>query len=408
MSTHAYSTGFETAERTKCPSHRYGRVALLVLSSLLSGIALAQVPPNIEAGLRKIGPIVDPACTAELYRPLMPGNDITSHATPLYPGVKILRNQAFGPDPDDVVDIFVGDKGTASRTVFIFVPGGGGNKIEIQSKAANAFYDNIGRWATKHGMIGVTMQRHPGGSWDAPAKDVSAMIQWLQSHIGQYHGNPDRMFIMAHSAGNYPLGTYVGRPELYGPKGLGVVGVIFVSPAPFDIAPVQVARPYGNYSGIGLLALGGKACGAGGPMSSAGALPGVAPGHPGGPPPTPASGGPRGSAVSGEGAQVRGTGGAAAGFGAPVAPAVALARSSLPALEKTSARIMLMNGELDPAANGGPMPFVKALHDTLCGAGRCPTLVIAKGESHMSMVFSIDTSDQNVSGPLLRFIHDTP
>ena len=40
------------------------------------GVAQAQVPANIEAGLQKIGHIVDPSCTAKLYRPLMPKNDI--------------------------------------------------------------------------------------------------------------------------------------------------------------------------------------------------------------------------------------------------------------------------------------------------------------------------------------------
>ena len=41
----------------------------------------------------------------------------------------------------------------------IYIPGGAGNKIEQQSLEANAFYDNIMRWATKNGMVGV--QRQP-------------------------------------------------------------------------------------------------------------------------------------------------------------------------------------------------------------------------------------------------------
>ena len=53
----------------------------------------------------------------------------------------------FGPDGKDLVDIFVGDKGPSSnRTVLIYIPGGGGNKIEQQSPESNAFYDNIGRF----------------------------------------------------------------------------------------------------------------------------------------------------------------------------------------------------------------------------------------------------------------------
>src|SRR5439155_3939724 len=178
--------------------------------------AEAQVPPDIATGLRKIGQIVDPACTAKLYRPLMPKNDYNSYwpvgaAAPanqgqLYPGVTIARDVSFGPHPKDLLDIFSPDKGAGNRTVLIYVPGGGGNKIEQQDREANAFYDNIGRWAVKNDMIAVTMQRHPGANWDDGGRDVSTMIQWLEANIARYKGNPDRMFIWAHSAGNGPLG----------------------------------------------------------------------------------------------------------------------------------------------------------------------------------------------------------
>src|SRR5712671_6832549 len=213
--------------------------AVVLIGCVAAGTAQAQVPPDIEAGLRKIGPIVDPGCTAKLYRPLMPKNDYNSSVTPLYPGITLARDVSFGPNPKDLVDIFTAEKGGDSRPVLIYVPGGAGNKIEQQAKEANAFYDNIMRWATKNGMVGVNMQRHPGqGNWDDGGKDVSLMIQWLQANISKYKGDPERMFIWAHSAGNGPLGTYLGRPELYGPKGVGVKGAIFMS-GQFNILPLQ-------------------------------------------------------------------------------------------------------------------------------------------------------------------------
>ena len=57
------------------------------------------------------------------------------------------------------------------------------------------------------------------------------MIEWLQANITKYKGNPDRMFIWAHSAGNGPLGQYIGRPDLYG---VGVRGAIFMSGNPVN------------------------------------------------------------------------------------------------------------------------------------------------------------------------------
>lgn len=384
---------------------RFGKILSALAAAALAAVAAnAQVPANIEAGLVKMGHIVDPPCTAKLYRPLMPANDITSSATPLYPGIAVVRDQSFGPNPKDVVDIFSADKGPASRPVLIYVPGGGGNKIELQDKEANAFYDNIMRWATKNGMVGVNMQRHAGQGWDAGAKDISAMIQWVEANISKYHGNPDRMFIWAHSAGNNPLGTYIGRPELWGPMGVGVKGVIFMSPAAFDIAPLEVPPPKPGSNPFAALSESGKTCGlaGGAAMSSAGALPGRAEGQPGGPdaafaPPAGAGGRPGGRPGAGFG-------------GPPVDAATRLARSSLPELKKTSVKIILASAQLDPGADpavdGGVMPFNQVLHDELCkeGPAHCPTLLYFKGESHMSEVFSIGTADKTVSGPILAWM----
>src|ERR1700686_3193737 len=135
---------------------------VLLIPFLAAALAPAQVPADIEASLIKIGHIVDPACTAKLYRPLMPKNDINTNVTPLYPGITIARDVSFGPHPKDLIDIFTADKGGANRTVLMYLPGGAGNKTEQQNREANAFMDNIGRWGVKNGMVVVTMQRHPG------------------------------------------------------------------------------------------------------------------------------------------------------------------------------------------------------------------------------------------------------
>ena len=358
----------------------------MVVFVAAAGLSLAQVPPDIEAGLHKIGPIVDPACTAKLYRPLMPKNDVNSGVTPLYPGVTIARDVSFGPHPKDLVDIFTADKGGGKRTVLIYVPGGGGNKTEQQAREANAFYDNIGRWGTKNGMVVVTMQRHPGQSWDDPAKDVSAMIQWVQANIGNYKGNPDRMFIWAHSAGNGPLGTYLGRPEVWGPKGVGVKGAILMS-GQWNIAPLEVPAaagrggrgPGNNFAGAG------STCGQDGPNAPLGIISGP-------------------SAVSPADAPA-GRGGRAGAL-PPADAATQLTRSTLPELKKTNVKLVFGSAELDPGVNGAMSAFYQTLHDELCkqGAEHCPMMLFAKGESHMSEVFSIGTADQTVSGPILAWM----
>jgi hypothetical protein len=395
------------------PVYLLGLAVFLVLAS--AGAAHAQVPADIEAKLQKIGPIVDAACTAKVYRSLMPPQQVAdqylemektgkpSNKVSLYPGIIIERDLSFGPDPKDVLDVFHVEKGAESRTVLIYVPGGLGNKIEIQNKEANAFNDNIMRWATQNGMVGVMMQRHgqaPGSNPDyyAGAKDVSAMLQWVEANIAKYHGNPDRMFIWAHSAGNGPLGIYAGHPELYGPKGIGVKGVVFMS-GQFNILhsdggnPVLPSAP--SAPGAPKFEA-GATCGAGPMNANDGVLPGKTTGQPGGPNAAAAPGaGPGRGAVQPSQEEL-------------------ISRSSLPGLEKTDAKLFLASAEFDPGiVDAKPSNFNQALHDELCkpdgakaadGKGHCPMLVVMKGESHMSQPFSVDSGDKTVSAPILAWI----
>src|SRR3954467_7658460 len=226
-----------------CTRRRLMKNALfLALGLAVAAPASAQVPANIESELMKIGQIVDPACTAKLYRPLMPASDFNTYwppdapspksMAPLYPGVTIVRDQSFGPNAKDVLDIFQGEKGGDKRPVVIYVAGGAGNKIEQQVREGNAFYDNIGRWATKNGFVGVLVQRHPGaGNWDDGGRDLSLAVDWIHDNIAKYKGDPAHMVIWAHSAGNGPQGVYIGHPERW-KNGVQVKGAIFMSGNP--------------------------------------------------------------------------------------------------------------------------------------------------------------------------------
>src|SRR5262245_19129445 len=193
----------------------------------------AQVPPLIAKQLVAIGRGVCTVETARLYQSL--------HPKPPYHGVSITRDISTGPAPKNVVDVFTDEQGGGSRPVLIYVPGGPGNRhLDVPNN--DVFYDNIPLWAVNNGMVGVLMQRRPGNAWDDPAKDISKVVGWVEQNIARYKGDPGRAFLWAQSAGNVPTGTYIGHPELYGPEGLGLKGVIFMSAATFNILPAVPPR----------------------------------------------------------------------------------------------------------------------------------------------------------------------
>jgi triacylglycerol lipase len=324
----------------------------------LGGLAQAQVPPDIAKELVEIGRGVCVPETAKIYRPL--------HPNPPYKGVSFTRDISFGPDPKDVLDVAVGEKGGGSRPVLIYISGGAGNKQQ-GGENGDVFYDNVMLWATKNGMTGVNVQRHPGQAWDDPAKAVGMAVQWVQTNISKYKGNPERVFAWSQSAGNVPLSTYVGHSGLWGPKGVGLKGVIFMSPPPFNILPATPKPTEGGF----------------GPCGGPGA------------PPAAGAGAPGGGRGDGKG------GGGGRGKAEPVDQATLLARSNLPGLVSSKVPFMLSVAELDPP---NIIAFAETLRDELCKAGHCATYMVYKDHSHISEVMSPDTADTSVTGPILKWM----
>ena len=328
---------------------------LIWTAAFVGGTLPAQVPPDIATKLIAIGRGVCVPETAELYAPLQP--------KPPYEGVMFTRDVSFGPDAKNVLDVAEPEQGGGSRPVLIYLSGGAGNKQQ-GGPNGQAFYDNIMVWAVKNGMVGVNMQRRSGESWDDPAKDVSLVVQWVNKNIAQHKGNPNRVFAWSQSAGNIPLSTYVAHSEFWGSEGIGLKGVIFMSPPAFDILPVTPP-----------------------PVQGAAFAPCGSPN--GGPPAAPATGGGPGG---------RGFG---PGRGAPPDPATQLARSNLPGLTGSKIPLMISVAELDPP---NIIAFAETLRDEMKKANRNVTYAVYKDHSHISEVMSPDTADKSVTGTILKWM----
>jgi acetyl esterase/lipase len=326
--------------------------------------ARPQMPPDIAAQLRQIGPVVDPPATARIYRPL--------HPRPPYPDVTVTRDLSYGPDARQTMDIFVEaaappgpilmpptappvgvappapgapapapavttapaptvtgpvppvttpPAGAAvrggGRPVLVYVSGGAGNKIEPVA-GGDAFYDNIMLWAVKNGMTGINVQRlaTPGRSATDAARDIGLVIDWVQKNIARYGGNPARVFIWAHSAGNAAVARYLADPETHPATGHGVKGAVLMG-ATAAIVP---------------------------PALSAG-------------------------------------------------------------LAKSGVRLFVAAGELDlPAA----VSFVDAVKNEPCQGAACPATAIFSNHSHMSAVLAPNTADDSVTAPLLQWMTALP
>jgi len=158
--------------------------------------------------LRAIGNAITPesiAASAELVAPL--------HATVDNSDVKVSRDQRYGPSDRNRLDVFEPAKGQAGkRPVLLFVHGGGfimGDKTAPNSP----FYDNIGQWAVRHGMVGVNMTYRlaPQSQWPSGSDDVALAVKWVRENIAAYGGDLNRVYVMGQSAGAVHVAGYVAR-----------------------------------------------------------------------------------------------------------------------------------------------------------------------------------------------------
>jgi triacylglycerol lipase len=361
----------------------FAAAAMLAIILIAAPAVHAQVPTDVAAQLRQIGTGVCVPETAKLYKPLQ--------QMPPYTGVTIMRDIPYAQDQRTVMDVFAPEKGGGSRPVLVYVSGGGGDK-KVNGPDGDPFYDNIMLWAVKNGMTGVNMQRRGGfgggAAWDEPAKDVGLVVEWIRQNIKKYKGNPNRIFLWADSAGNGPVSTYAGHPEIAGPNGAAVKGIVLMSSPNFNILPETV--PQGSAAAaIAATANLSRNCNrpAGEGRGGRGPAPGAAALGPGG-----ARQGAGGGGAGGRG-----------GLGAPaVDTATQLARSNLPGLAKGKIAVYLAWGELD---SNNILSFDEALKNALCKAGRCPaTAELIKDHSHVSLVFSPNTPDDSVTGPILKWM----
>lgn len=174
--------------------------------------------------------MINPEEIAEIYAPLQMREP--------YDDVIVTRDIQYGPDGRNLLDVF-SPTTIGQRPVLIFVHGGGfttGNK----RIPGSPFYDNIALAAVRGGVVGITMTYRlaPDHRWPAAAEDVAQAVRWVRDNISAHGGDPERVFLMGHSAGAAHVASYVSHAEFHVGPDTGLAGAIFVSGL-FDLTSVR-------------------------------------------------------------------------------------------------------------------------------------------------------------------------
>jgi triacylglycerol lipase len=328
--------------------------------ALLAGAffgASAQVPAEIAAQNHALGQRIDVPSAIRTYAGL--------EQQPPYPAAeaKIIRNVAYGDDPRYRLDIFAPSKRSRRlRPVVIFATGGDFTR-RINLPGGAPFYDNVVLWIARQGLVGVNTDRRPlrGASWQTGPEDMRAIIGWVHRHISEYGGDPDRVIFLGHAYGSTQLISYLAHPQYWCCNGPGIIGATVIS-APLNLQPATpppVPAPGG-----------------------AGGANGTTPDR--------AQTSPAQAGITGRGRRVTGPN-----------PLFDPQHSDLPGLARITIPIFIGAAQLEGAQQ---RQSEQVLQQRLCGLGNCPVFRQFQDHNHLSVMFSFNTADRSVSGPVLAWI----
>ena len=136
-------------------------------------------------------------------------------------------------------------KSAAPRPVVVFIHGG-----NWDSGRKNIYWF-IGRRLAKQGVVAVVINYRLAPSVEVPAMadDCARALLWTTQHIGEYGGDPSRIYVMGHSAGGGLAALLATKDELFTHLGLArnpVAGAILDDPAGLDMYDYLQKMQYPN------------------------------------------------------------------------------------------------------------------------------------------------------------------
>jgi acetyl esterase/lipase len=200
--------------------------------------SLSTLPPDAQALMDRIGPVW--GADIQKHRDMVLAAYAPLLAVAPKDGVDITRDIAYGKHARQVLDVFQ-PAGAKKAPVVIFMHGGAfvrGEKC-IGGPGQGEVYDNVLIWLARHGYVGVNIEFRlaPEAAYPGGADDLAASIAWTRANIVQHGGNPDKIFVIGHSAGGTHVGSYAYDPAA-GYLGRDVAGIVLISARLFaDVSP---------------------------------------------------------------------------------------------------------------------------------------------------------------------------
>lgn len=142
-------------------------------------------------------------------------------------GIEITRDIPYGDHSRQVLDVYR-PAGARRAPVVVFVHGGA--FVRGAKTASAEGYGNLLIWFARQGYVGINMEYRlaPEAVYPAGADDIAGVVAWIKTSAAAHGGDPDRVFLIGHSAGGTHVATYAFDPAAKH-LGNGVRGIVLLS-----------------------------------------------------------------------------------------------------------------------------------------------------------------------------------
>ncbi|TCU20584.1 cysteine rich repeat protein [Rhizobium sullae] len=178
---------------------------------------------------------------AAAARTRIEGAQTSSHSATLRTGSKVIRNIAYGGNPEQRLDVYA--PANAQKAPVIFMVHGGG--WARGSKSASRVVDaKVAYWLPRgYIFISVDTRLLPSADPLDQAGDVAVALAYAQKHAASWGGDPSRFVLMGHSAGAHLVMLLTADPDIAGSRGAASWrATIALDSAAYDVSAIMKKR----------------------------------------------------------------------------------------------------------------------------------------------------------------------
>jgi acetyl esterase len=187
--------------------------------------ALPVIPPALREMMAAFGPVWGEKIREHTRLQSDAFSEILGDAPKLG---TVTRDIPYGTDPRQVLDIYM-PAGTMQVPVIVFAHGGA--FVEGNKDRTGEIHANVGWFFTRNDVAFVNIEYRlaPAHPYPSAVQDVGAAVAWVRANIATLGGDPERIFVMGHSAGGAHAGCYAYNRRFHPAEGSGVKGLIVIS-----------------------------------------------------------------------------------------------------------------------------------------------------------------------------------